>query len=71
MFTREQLCEDKRFQDLPFKIDTNARGQILMSPTSLYQGRNAHRIARLQLITPAASAAVGRLNRMHSLPVGR
>lgn len=47
MFTWEQLCEDKRFQDLPFKIETNARGQILMSPTSMYHGSNAYRIARL------------------------
>jgi len=47
MFTWEQLCEDKRFQDLPFKIETNARGQILMSPTCMYHGSNAYRIARL------------------------
>ena len=47
MLTWEQLCEDKRFQDLPFKIETNARGQILMSPTSMYHGSNANRVARL------------------------
>jgi Uma2 family endonuclease len=47
MLSWEQLCEDKRFQDLPFKIETNARGQMLMTPTALYHGSNANRIARL------------------------
>lgn len=47
MYTWEQLCADKRFEDLPFKIETNARGQIIMSPTWMYHGSNAYRIARL------------------------
>ncbi|MBX7209493.1 MAG: Uma2 family endonuclease [Verrucomicrobiaceae bacterium] len=47
MHTWEQLCEDKRFKDLPYKIETNARGQIIMSPAWMYHGSNVNRIARL------------------------
>jgi hypothetical protein len=31
---------------MPFQIETNARGQILMMPTALHQGNNANRISR-------------------------
>ena len=59
MYTWEQLCEDKRFQDLPFKIETNARGQIIMSPTWMYHGSNANRIARLlEKLLPAGEVIV-------------
>ncbi len=47
MITWEYLCNDKRFQDLPFKIELNRRGQIIMSPTYVYHGSHANRIARL------------------------
>jgi len=45
--TWKELCEDKRFQDLPFKVELNAQGQILMSPTSNYHGSYGFRIGRL------------------------
>ncbi|HEX8296272.1 MAG TPA: Uma2 family endonuclease [Chthoniobacteraceae bacterium] len=45
--TWEQLCKDKRFEDAPYKIESNAQGQIIMSPTWNYHGSNSYRIARL------------------------
>ncbi|MDJ0731183.1 MAG: Uma2 family endonuclease [Crocosphaera sp.] len=39
----EEVCEHKQLQDLPFKIELNKWGQIVMSPVkikhSFYQGR--------------------------------
>lgn len=39
----QEICENKQLQDLPFKIETNQWGQIIMSPVkikhSFYQGR--------------------------------
>jgi Uma2 family endonuclease len=39
----EEVCENKQLQDLPFKIELNKCGQIVMSPVkikhSFYQGR--------------------------------
>lgn len=39
----EEICENKQLQDLPFKIELNKWGQIVMSPVkikhSFYQGR--------------------------------
>jgi Uma2 family endonuclease len=39
----QEVCENKQLQDLPFKIELNKWGQILMSPVkikhSFYQGR--------------------------------
>ena len=39
----EEVCEDRQLQDLPFKIELNKWGQIVMSPVkikhSFYQGR--------------------------------
>jgi Uma2 family endonuclease len=39
----EEVCENKQLQDLPFKIELNKWGQIIMSPVkikhSFYQGR--------------------------------
>ena len=32
----QQVCEDSNLQDLPYKIELNERGQILMSPARLY-----------------------------------
>lgn len=38
----QEVCADKNLQDLPFKIELNHWGQIVMSPTknkhSVYQG---------------------------------
>jgi hypothetical protein len=39
----EEVCEHKQLQDLPFKIELNKWGQIVISPVkikhSFYQGR--------------------------------
>jgi len=32
----EALCEDPRFQDLPYKVETNRFQQIIMSPASTW-----------------------------------
>jgi Uma2 family endonuclease len=45
--TWRELCEDRRFQDLPFKIELNRQGQIIMSPTRNYHGFFGYRIGRL------------------------
>lgn len=45
--TWAELCADPALQDLPYKIETNARGQIVMSPTYAWHGRFAFQIARL------------------------
>ena len=38
--TWEALCRDPSLQDLPYKIETNERGQIVMSPT--FQSHGAY-----------------------------
>lgn len=47
MPTWEELCHDRRLSDLPYKIELNGRGQIIMSPTSYYRGKYSNRIARI------------------------
>jgi Uma2 family endonuclease len=37
-FTFAQIAADPRFRDLPYQIETNARGQIIMSPTTQNHG---------------------------------
>ncbi len=41
------LCKDKNLQDLPFKIELNRAGKIIMSPTRNRHGYFASEIARL------------------------
>ena len=41
------VCEDKQLQDLPYKIELNRRGQIIMSPTRFKHGFYQTRIALL------------------------
>ena len=41
------LCNDKNLQDLPYKIELNKAGKIIMSPTRNRHGYFAGRIARL------------------------
>ena len=36
--TWEEICEDPNLRDLPFKIETNQRGQIIMSPARSRHG---------------------------------
>jgi len=43
----EEICHDPRFRDLPYKIETNARGQIIMSPTYQYHGAFQYKIGNL------------------------
>lgn len=45
--TWKELCLDRRFQDLPFKIELNRQGQIIMSPTRTLHGYFAAKIAEL------------------------
>lgn len=42
----KEVCEDPHLQDLPYKIETNDHGQIVMSPTYAWHGRFAFRIAQ-------------------------
>lgn len=41
------LIEDLRFADLPFKLDTNLRGQIILSPHRYKRSKAQYQIARL------------------------
>src|SRR5438105_2069725 len=43
----EALCADHRFQGIPYKIETDENGRIVMSPTKNYHGFFASRINRL------------------------
>ena len=47
-----QLCGDKNLQDLPYKIELNRQGQIILSPTrnrhAFYQGRIAVLLQKLR-----------------------
>jgi Uma2 family endonuclease len=45
--TWTELCDNPKFQDLPFKIELNRAGQIIMSPTKNSHGYYAAEIARL------------------------
>jgi len=42
-----EVCEDKKLQDLPYKIELNRRGQIIMSPTRFKHGYYQAQIALL------------------------
>ena len=45
--TWTDLCNDKNLQDLPYKIELNKAGKIIMSPTRNRHGYYAGKIARL------------------------
>lgn len=45
--TWEEICEDPNLRDLPFKIETNQRGQIVMSPARSRHGEYQHEIGVL------------------------
>jgi Uma2 family endonuclease len=47
MLTWEEICADPALSDLPYKIETNRHGQIIMSPTRYYHGGHAAKIAIL------------------------
>ena len=60
--TWEQVCDDKSLHDLPYKIETNGLGQIIMSPArkehAAYQARIAAILYQLmdggQILTECA-----------------
>ena len=57
--TWKEVCEDPNLQDLPYKIETNDRGQIVMSPTYAWHGKFAFRIAqRLEELLPGGESSV-------------
>lgn len=57
--TWEEVCSDPNLQDLPYKIETNDRGQIVMSPTYAWHGKYAFRIAqRLEELLPEGESSV-------------
>ena len=43
----QALLEDPRFADLPFKLETNARGQIILSPHRYQHSKAQARLVRL------------------------
>jgi Uma2 family endonuclease len=45
--TWKELCLDRRFQDLTFKIELNRQGQIIMSPTRNLHGYYKNKLACL------------------------
>ena len=45
--TWKDLCLDSRFQDLPYKIELNSRGQIIMSPLRILHGYFAFKVGHL------------------------
>ena len=45
--TREEVCADPNLEDLPYKIETNEWGQIVMSPTRLKHGAFQFKIGRV------------------------
>lgn len=57
--TWEEVCNDPNLQDLPYKIETNDRGQIVMSPTYAWHGKLAFRLAqRLEELLPEGESSV-------------
>ena len=55
----KEVCEDPHLRDLPYKIETNERGQIVMSPTYAWHGKFAFRIAqRLEEIHPEGESSI-------------
>lgn len=45
--TWDEICEDPNLRDLPFKIETNQRGQIIMSPARSRHGEYQHELGAL------------------------
>lgn len=43
----ETVCNDTSLNKLPYKVELNARGQVIMSPAKLYHGRFQSRIGYL------------------------
>lgn len=43
----QEVCEHPSLQNLPFKIELNKRGQVLMTPVKIYHSAFQGKIARL------------------------
>lgn len=43
----QEVCEHPNLQNLPFKIELNERGQVVMSPVKVYHSALQGRISRL------------------------
>lgn len=58
--TWEQICKDKRFEDAPYKVETNAQGQIILSQNWNYHGSHSFRIsAWLEKLMPKGTVTTG------------
>lgn len=47
MISWAEICTDQSLNDLPYKIETNRQGQIIMSPAKGFHSRKQGRIERL------------------------
>ena len=56
--TWEEVCADPNLEDLPYKIETNEWGQIVMSPTWLKHGAFQAEIAYLLRQQPAGGKVI-------------
>ena len=56
--TWEDLCADPALRDLPYRIEQDRYGRLLMSPTAFRHGRRQTRIARLLEDALGGEAAV-------------
>ena len=45
--TWQAVCEDPNLRDLPFKIELDRQGRLIMSPTSIHHGRRQSHLCRL------------------------
>jgi hypothetical protein len=68
----EEVCENRQLQDLPFKIELNKWGQIVMSPVkikhSFYQGRIQRLLESLLKtgeVMPECAITYGRLRQRY------
>lgn len=80
--TWDEICEDPNLRDLPSKIETNQRGQIIMGPARSRRGEYQYRIGTwLEKLLPqgriliecpvqTASSARGGLNGQTLRPSG-
>ena len=56
--TWEEVCADPNLEDLPYKIETNEWGQIVMSPTRLKHGGFQAEIAHLLKLQPGRGKVI-------------
>ena len=54
-----EMCHDKRLQNLPFKVELNRQGQIILSPTRVKHGLHEGRIVNyLKALLPNGAVIV-------------